>query len=314
MKDIDIVLPVYNEEQCLRRFHEALDKQLALLTDRYRFRILYVLDRCPDNSLGVLREIAARDLRVTVLRLSRRFGHQMSLVAGIDHCNGDAVIMMDCDLQHPPEVIPCLLEKFEEGYDVVHTLRRYDPASGLTKRSTSHLFYKLQNALSPVKIQEGAADFRLISKKVASVFQNSIREQNQFLRGLFHWVGFESAQVSFLSPARLAGHTKYRPLRLVAFSIAGITSFSKVPLRFATLLGFSISSLSVLYGIYLICVFFFAGHLPPGYTSLIVVTLFMGGLQLTVLGILGEYVGSIFDDVKSRPLYIVDEIIAGRRE
>lgn len=314
MKDVNIVLPVYNEEECLPAFHQTLNDQLALLTDRYRFHVLYVLDPSPDNSLGVLRQISAIDPKVTILRLSRRFGHQMSLVAGIDHCQGDAIIMMDCDLQHPPEVIPQLLQKFEEGYQVVHTLRLYSTGSGVAKRSSSSLFYRLQNLLSPVKIQPGAADFRLISKKVASVFQKSVREQNQFLRGLFHWVGFQSTEVSFVSPRRLAGRTKYRPLKLLAFSVIGITSFSKVPLRFATMLGFCISSLSVLYALYLIVLFFSAGHLPPGYTSLIVVILFIGGLQLTVLGILGEYIGSIFDEAKNRPLYIVDEIIPGNNQ
>lgn len=311
MKAIDIVLPVFNEEESLPAFHQALTNELRLLADRYRFQIIYVLDPCPDNSLGVLRNIAARDPNVTVLHLSRRFGHQMSIVAGIDHSHGCAVIMMDCDLQHPPSVIPQLLAMFEQGYEIVHTIREYDDETGFFKRWTSGQFYKLQNLLSPIAIENGAADFRLISRKVAIVFQQSIREQNQFLRGLFHWVGFNSTRISFVSPARAAGRTKYQLLRLLAFSVAGITSFSKVPLRFATLLGFSMSGLSVLYGIYLVLVYFFAGHLPPGYTSLIVVILFIGGLQLTVLGILGEYLGSIFDEVKHRPLYIVDETIKG---
>jgi glycosyltransferase involved in cell wall biosynthesis len=311
VKNIDIVLPVYNEEEGLAAFHAALDAQLKLLDQRYRFQIIYVLDRCRDNSLAVLREIAMANSNVKVIHLSRRFGHQMSLVAGIDHCRGDAVIMMDCDLQHPPEVLPRLLDGFDKGYEIVHAIRQYDSGTGFSKRWTSSLFYKIQNWLSPVTIEDGAADFRLISRKVASVFQNSIREQNQFLRGLFHWVGFNSTRILFVSPPRTAGRTKYRLLPLLAFSVAGITSFSKVPLRIATLLGFTISSLSVVYGIYLILLYFFAGHFPPGYTSLIVVILFIGGLQLTVLGILGEYLGSIFDEVKQRPLYVVDEVIEG---
>jgi glycosyltransferase involved in cell wall biosynthesis len=307
--NVDIVLPVYNEEDCLPAFHKSLNNQLRLLADQYRSQIIYVLDRSRDNSLGILRQIAACEPNVTVLHLSRRFGHQMSLVAGIDHCRGNVVIMMDCDLQHPPEVIPRLLEMFEEGYDIVHAIRQYDAGISIPKQWTSSMFYKLQNLLSPIAIEDGAADFRLISDRVASVFQNSIREQNQFLRGLFHWVGFNSTKVYFVSPPRAAGRTKYQLLRLLTFSVVGITSFSKVPLRIATLLGFSISSLSVLYGVYLIFLYLFAGHLPPGYTSLIVLVLFLGGLQLTVLGILGEYLGSIFDEVKHRPLYVVDEII-----
>ena len=177
------------------------------------------------------------------------------------------------------------------------------------KRWSSRLFYRLQNTLSPVEIREGTADFRLISRKVARVFQTSIREQSQFLRGLFTWVGFRSATVTFVSPARTAGRTKYDLMQLVAFSLTGILSFSKIPLRLATMLGFFISTLSLTYGVWLIGRFFVAGHMPPGYTSLIVMMLFLGGLQLTVLGILGEYMGSVFDEVKHRPLYIVDEVI-----
>jgi polyisoprenyl-phosphate glycosyltransferase len=219
------------------------------------------------------------------------------------------VILMDCDQQHPPGTIPALLEKFEEGYEVVNTLRKYDVRAGRLKRWTSALFYKVQNTLSPVELQEGGADFRLISRKVAAVFQNSIREQNQFLRGLFQWVGFSNTTVTFISNPRVAGTTKYNWKRLLTFALTGLLSFSKVPLRMASLLGFAISTLSLLYGIALILFYFLASHVPQGYTSLIVVVLFIGGLQLVVLGILGEYLGSIFDEVKRRPLYIIDEIV-----
>jgi dolichol-phosphate mannosyltransferase len=316
MKTIDIVLPVYNEAEGLDAFHAALTAVLSTLTDRYAFAICYVLDRSSDDSVGVLTRLARRDPSVTALHLARRFGHQMSLVAGIDQARGDAVIMMDCDLQHPPAVIRQLLERFEQGFDIVHAVREYDPRVGLFKRWSSRAFYQLQNALSPVAMQPGAADFRLISRKVARVFQTSVREQSQFLRGLFQWVGFRSTTVPFVSPPRHAGRTKYRLGRLIAFSLNGILSFSKVPLRIASLIGFLISTLSVAYGLWLIRLYFIAGYMPQGYTSLIVVILFMGGLQLTVLGILGEYLGSVFDEVKGRPLYVVDEIIRGdaRRE
>jgi dolichol-phosphate mannosyltransferase len=236
----------------------------------------------------------------------------MSLVAGMDQSQGDAVITMDCDLQHPPAVIPQLLEKFEGGYDIVHAIREYDQDTGALKRWSSRMFYRLQNTLSPVEMQSGAADFRLISRKVARLFQTSIRERSQFLRGLFQWVGFRTATVPFISAPRSRGSTKYDVKRLIAFSVTGILSFSKVPLRVATLFGFFISTLSVMYGVWLIGQFFVAGHMPPGYTSLIVMMMFLGGLQLMVLGVLGEYLGSVFDEVKQRPLYIVDEVI-GRR-
>jgi polyisoprenyl-phosphate glycosyltransferase len=306
---IDIILPVYDEEEGLPIFHEALSAVLAGLSERHAFRIIYVLDRCRDNSFAVLKEIAARDPRVSVLHLSRRFGHQMSLIAGLDHSDGDASILMDCDMQHPPDVIPKLLGKFEQGYDVVQAIRTYDSQIHPAKQWTSHIFYKIQNWLSPIDIPAGAADFRLISRKVRSVFQSSIREQNQFLRGLFQWVGFRQATVDFVSPQRVAGATKYGVLNLFTFSLTGITSFSKVPLRAAAVVGFAISALSVLYGLFAIAVYLIVGHLPPGYTSIIVAISFMGGLQLTVLGILGEYLAAVFDEVKRRPLYIIDEVI-----
>jgi glycosyltransferase involved in cell wall biosynthesis len=311
MKIVDVILPVYNEEDVLDAFHASLTGELSALADRYRFNICYVLDRSADASIDVLRRLARRDPAVTVLHLSRRFGHQMSLVAGIDHSRGDAVIMMDCDLQHPPVVVRQLLQKFEEGYEVVHAIREHDEGSRMFKRWSSRMFYRLQNALSPVEIRAGSADFRLISRRVAEIFQTSIREQNQFLRGLFQWVGFRTASVTFVSPPRTAGRTKYHVMQLIAFSLTGILSFSKVPLRVAALIGFAISTLSLTYGVWLIGRFFVAGHTPPGYTSLIVMMLFLGGLQLTVLGILGEYLGSVFDEVKRRPLYIVDEVIHG---
>jgi dolichol-phosphate mannosyltransferase len=311
MKTIGIVLPVYNEEEGLGAFHEALFAVLDGLAAQYRFEVIYVLDRSPDNSFLVLCKLAQQFPNVTVLHLSRRFGHQMSLVAGIDHSAGDAVIMMDCDLQHPPRVIPELLKKFEEGYDIVHTIREYDQRTGVFKKWTSRFFYRLQNALSPVQLQEGAADFRLISGKVARLFREAVREQNQFLRGLFQWAGFRSISITFVSPQRAAGRTKYDLLRLLTFSFAGITSFSKLPLRLASILGFAISALSALYGFWSIAQYFRRGDFPPGFASLIVLVLFMGGLQLTFLGILGEYLGSVFDEVKRRPLYIIDEVIHG---
>jgi dolichol-phosphate mannosyltransferase len=243
--------------------------------------------------------------------MSRRFGHQLSLLAGIDHAAGDAIIMMDCDLQHPPDLIPQLLEQYEAGFDIVQTIREYDRDIGSLKKLSSRFFYKLQNALSPLEIPEGAADFRLISKPVAQIFKTSIREQNQFLRGLFRWVGYNTSFVHFISPSRPTGKTKYDFKRLLVFSISGITSFSKMPLRIGSVLGLVISLMSLIYGVVTIINYFLSGAFPRGYATLIVAMLFIGGLQLSVLGIIGEYVGSIFDEVKHRPLYIIQEILKG---
>ena len=313
MKTIDVAVPVYNEADGIEQFHRVLTAELGRLADRYRFQIIYVLDRSTDGTLEILRRLAASCPEMRVVHLSRRFGHQMSLVAGIDHSAGDALIMMDADLQHPPAVIAELLARFEDGFDVVQTVRRYSGGTSWFKRQTSRLFYAMQNALSPVEIKDGMADFRLISQRVVRVFQTNVREQHQFLRGLFQWVGFQRCEVPFVSADRAAGATKYHLRRLIIFSIAGIISFSKVPLRFATLTGFAISVLGALYAAWLLFEYIRHGGFPAGYASLIIVTLILGGLQLMFLGVLGEYLGSIFDEVKRRPLYVVDEVIEGRR-
>ena len=313
MKTIDIAVPVFNEADGIEQFHRVLLAELDRLADRYRFHIIYVLDRSTDGTLDILRRLADGYVGMRVVHLSRRFGHQMSLVAAIDQSSGNALIMMDSDLQHPPAVIPELLARFEQGFDVVQTVRRYSGDTSWFKRQPSRLFYALQNALSPLEIKDGMADFRLISQRVVRVFQTNVREQHQFLRGLFQWVGFNRCEVPFVSAERAAGKTKYRLRRLIAFSVAGIISFSKVPLRFATITGFSISVLGALYTAWLLVQYVRVGGFPAGYASLIMVTLLLGGLQLMFLGVLGEYLGSIFDEVKRRPLYVVDEVIEGRR-
>lgn len=314
MKTIDIAVPVYNEADGIAQFHGVLMAELRRLADRYRFQVIYVLDRSSDGTLEILRGLAEGCPEMRVVHLSRRFGHQMSLVAGIDHSTGDALIMMDSDLQHPPAVIPELLARFEEGFDVVQTVRRYGGQTSWFKRQTSSFFYAMQNALSPVAIKDGMADFRLISRRVVQVFQTNVREQHQFLRGLIQWVGFKRCDVPFVSADRAAGRTKYHLRQLILFSVAGMISFSKVPLRFATFAGFSISLLGALYAAWLLFKYVTLGGFPAGYASLIIVTLLLGGLQLMFLGVLGEYLGSIFDEVKGRPLYIVEEVIEGRRQ
>lgn len=311
MKSIDIVLPVYNEESGISAFHRELLTVVNQLADRYAFRITYVLDRCTDRTFEILRDLAATCPIMDVVQLSSRFGHQMSLIAGLDRSSGDALIMMDADLQHPPSLIPILLAKFEEGYDVVQTVRKYSRQTGWSKRRASGLFYALQNALSPVEIKDGMADFRLLSRRVVRVFQTDVREQNQFLRGLFQWVGFRRTEVEFTSGERASGVTKYQLLRLLTFSANGIVSFSKVPLRVATLVGFATTAAGILYAAWLLTIYAAEGGFPRGYPSLILVVLVLGGLQLVFLGVIGEYIGAIFDEVKRRPLYVIDEVVEG---
>lgn len=307
MKKINIILPVYNEVEVIADFDHELFKVLDGLRDQYTFEVIYVLDKCADGTLDVLRSIAERRSEVRVLALSRRFGHQLSLVAGMDACDGDAVIMMDSDLEHPPALIPALLAKFEEGVDIVQTRRTYHEDIPAFKKFASRSFYRLLSRISSVPVSEDAADFRLISRKVLVVFQTKIREQRQFLRGLFPWVGFNTATVEFVSQRRAKGRSKYTLQRLMAFAVVGIVSFSKAPLQLSIFLGLAMSALAILHGLVMTVLFFFTSRPPAGWTTLVALVSFLGGLQLIVLGIIGEYIGAIFDEVKNRPLYIVEE-------
>jgi polyisoprenyl-phosphate glycosyltransferase len=312
-KCIDIILPVYKEEAVIERFNKTLFESIGPLMTSYEFKVIYVVDRSPDRTFEILRELATRHSNITVLHMARRFGHQVSLAAGIHRSTGDAAIMMDCDLQHPPSLIPELLDYFERGFEIVHTVRSYDDDVPLLKRATSRVFYALQNALSPVAMRDGVADFRLISGRVAKTFRQHLNEHDPFLRGLFQWLGYTAAWVPFKSPVRPAGKTHYSLSRLVLFSIDGILSFSKIPLRIATFGGLCMSVAAALYGLYLLYVYFRVGSLPAGYPSLMLMVLILGGLQLCVLGVIGEYLGRIFDEVKNRPLYVIDEIVEGKQ-
>lgn len=307
MKKINIIAPVYNEAEVIANFHSELFKVIDLLQNRYQFEVVYVLDKSTDDSLTILKKICENAKHTRLIALSKRFGHQMSLVAGMDKCDGDAVIMMDSDLEHPPEVILHLLGEFEKGYDIVNTKRTYGGETSFLKKFLSGLFYRMVSAISYVKINEGFADFRLISNKVLKVFQGHIREQNQFLRFLFPWVGFDQVSVEFVSDKRKAGKSKYNYWRLINFAIIGAISFSKTPLRISVIAGLILSVLSIIYGIYSLLQYIFGSTIPQGWTSLIILISFIGGFQLIALGIIGEYIGSIFDEAKKRPLYIIEE-------
>ena len=211
----------------IQTFYNELKKELAMLAN-YDFEIIFVLDKSKDNTEEILNKIAMLDKQCTVMVLSRRFGHQLSLVAGINYANSDAAIMMDSDLQHPPSVIKLLLAKYEEGFDIVHTVRKDNDDIGYFKKKTSGMFYRWLNKISPVKIVEGASDFRLISRPVIHLFKTQIKEQNLFLRGLFHWVGYRQAHIEFKADNRGGGTSKYNLFKLISFAVDGVTSFSKL--------------------------------------------------------------------------------------
>jgi glycosyltransferase involved in cell wall biosynthesis len=309
MKSLSIIIPILNEEQIIERFYDELKKVVSKSLANYHVTMLFVVDRCTDRTMEILERIAAQDRQVQVLGLSARFGHQMALLAGIDHSDSDVLIMMDGDLQHPPELIPALLAKYEEGFDIVHTIRISPPGWHRFRRFASNLFYHVVNQLSEIPIHKNAADFRLISARVANIFKYQIRERNQFLRGLFVWVGFESTWVPFQSREREAGTTKYGVVRLFQFAGHGLVSFSKRPLQVAIVLGmvFSLLGLVLAFGTFLQYLVY--SSLPSGWTTLAILIPFFSGLQLLFMGILGEYVGAIFDEVKGRPHYIVQKKI-----
>lgn len=311
MKTLDVICPVFNEATVIGDFHRALREQLDALQDRYRSRIIFVVDRSTDGTEDVIQRLCESDTTLIAVFLSARFGHQMSLVAGMDHSTADWCVMMDCDLEHPPSVIPAMLEKGEQGFDVVYTVRQYAAEVSWLKRITSSLYYRLINRMTDLTVQDGAADFRLISSKVRDVFKLSLREQNQFLRGLISWIGFRSTYVAFRSHTRRAGESKYRLSKLLAFAAVGIISFSRKPLRLAIYASLATAALALLTLLYHLYAWVRYANLPQGWPTLALLISMIGSVQLLVLGIIGEYLGFIFEEVKRRPLYVVDRTING---
>lgn len=307
---LTVLTPVFNEEQVIGHFHARTSGVLDRL-DGVAATIVYVVDRCTDNTLEVLRGIVRNDPRARVIALSSRFGHQMSLLAGIEHSlDADAIVMMDSDLQHPPELIPELLEKHRQGHDVVYTIRRDTEDASFLRKKAGNLFYYALGKISQVPINPNAADFRLISRRVAETLSTGFRERNMFLRGLFSWIGFNQIGVEYIAEKRFAGHSKYSLSRMMKLAMAGILSFSTKPLQVSIFVGASFAFLAFLLIVFSIAKYFVAQSIPNGFTTLVVLLLLFSGIQLIVLGIMGAYVGGIYEEVKGRPRYIVQEVIS----
>lgn len=307
MRTLTVVSPVFNEERVILAFHEELRRALDGLPG-WKSSVLYVVDRGSDRSLELLRALAAADPGVSVLALSSRFGQQAALLAGLDHSDADAVVMLDSDLQHPPSVIPELVARHEQGFDVVYTVRENDASLPLVKRLSARVFYGLVNAISDTPIRQGAADFRLLARPVVEVFQKQVRERTLFLRGLVNWVGFRASAVRFKAGARRAGETKYPFGRMVRFGLAGVVSFSRAPLRAAGLVGLVVLALG-LAALALALVRSVSGQ-PIGDRALVLAAIgVVGGAQLVFTGVLGEYLGAVLDEVRARPHYVVEERI-----
>ena len=301
---LTVVIAARNEADALPLLHPRLQAVLAGLD--VDARVLYVDDGSDDDTWPLLQAIAGHDPRVGLLRLSRNFGKELALTAGLDHVDTDAAIVMDADGQDPPELLPAFVAKWREGFDVVYGRRSVRAGDGWFKRVSAAGFYRLMNRLSDTAIPEDAGDFRLLSRRVLDALGQA-RERQRFMKGLFAWVGFRQCEISYERQPRLAGKSKFSPWRLWNFALDGVTSFSTLPLRVATYLGVVTAGAAFAYGVWVIAKTLLWGDPVRGWPSLMVVVLFMGGIQLMALGIIGEYLGRLYVEAKQRPLYLVSD-------
>jgi polyisoprenyl-phosphate glycosyltransferase len=298
---LSVVAPMFDEEATAEAFYERTIAALQGIP----FELVLVDDGSRDGTGEILDRLAAADPRVRVVFLSRNFGHQTAITAGLDHALGDAVVMIDADLQDPPEVIPKLIEQWRAGADVVYAVRSTRAGETRFKLVTARWFYRLMNRLSPIELQEDSGDFRLMSRRALDALL-AMRERSRYLRGMTVWVGFTQAAVPYERDARHAGETKYTLRRMLRFSLDAVASLSNVPLQIATVLGFLCAFVAFL-AIPVVVVLKIAGSYLPGFSTITIVVLLLGGLNLIAVGIIGEYVGRIYDEVKRRPLYLVRE-------
>lgn len=300
---ISVIIPAYNEEGNIAVITRSLE---AVLEKEGDFQIIFIDDGSEDNTLLEIKKTAKEKSFVRYISFSRNFGHQKALKAGLDHAVGDCVISMDADMQHPPEMIPKLLERWREGYDVVYTIRRDTEHTGFIKKITSRGFYKVINRLSDIIIPFGAADFRLLSRNVVDELKR-FEETWIFLRGIISWLGFKQTSLEYRARQRYAGESKYSINKMIAFAIQGVTSFSILPLRLAMIIGVAMSFGAFVYGIYALYIKLFTEFVVLGWTSVLISILFLGGIQLICLGVIGEYLGKLFIESKRRPIYIIKE-------
>lgn len=301
--ELTIVVPVKDEEETVGPFVERVGAILSALLPTHAAEMLFVDDGSTDGTLAAIERARAADPRVSALSLSRNFGKEAALSAGLDHARGRAVVPLDVDLQDPPELIGAMLERWRTGWDVVYGVRRRGTDSR-AKRWTAHWFYQVHNAMTRAKIPEHAGDFRLLDRAVVDVIRN-LPERNRFMKGLFNWAGFAQTAVEYDRVRRVAGTTKFRPWQLWSLAVDGITSATTLPLRIWSYVGGVLAFASLLYAAFVVVRTLIGGADVPGYASLLVAILFLGGVQLLSLGILGEYVGRIFTEVKGRPVYVV---------
>ncbi|GAA5784595.1 glycosyl transferase family 2 [Chitiniphilus shinanonensis] len=299
---LSVVVPAYNEEAVLAAFHQRLTAVFDALAD-YRSEVIYVNDGSRDATQRIIDELCAGDERAASVDLSRNFGKEIAMTAGLDHARGDWIVMIDADLQDPPELIPAMLAKAAEGFDTVFARRTHRDGESALKKATAAAFYRVMDQLSgKVKIPRDTGDFRLMSRRAVDALLE-LREQHRFMKGLFAWVGFPSVALDYRRDPRAAGDTKFNYWKLWNFALEGITSFTIGPLKIATYMGLITAALAFLDGLWIIGKTLFLGEVVRGYPTLMVTMLFLGGVQLFFIGVIGEYLGRIFDETKGRPLY-----------
>ena len=310
MKTISILIPAYNEEPVLDKLFHRL-ANLANDNKAYNFEFLFVNDGSKDKTLDLIKDYADADSRVSYINLSRNFGKEIGMIAGLDHATGDATVIIDADLQDPPELIPEMIKLWEDGYDDVYAKRQSREGETWFKKFTSRMYYKTLQSVTHIPIQEDTGDFRLLDRRVVEALKQ-FRESQRNTKAMFSWVGFQKKEILYDRDPRAAGETKWNYIKLVELAIDGITSFTTAPLRISTYAGIAVSFLAFIYLIYLVIRTIFLGVDLAGYPSMMAVILFLGGVQLLSLGIIGEYVGRIFNETKQRPLYLVEEYHNGK--
>jgi len=312
MKKITLLIPAYNEAPVLGKLYERLTKLADTVSD-YQFEFLFVNDGSRDRTLEIIASYAESDQRVSYVNLSRNFGKEIAMIAGIDHVNSDALVIIDADLQDPPELIPDMIKLWEKGYDDVYARRSSRLGESWFKKFTSSLFYKLLQKSTNIPIQRDTGDFRLLDRRCVDAL-SKIRESQRYTKGFFSWIGYKKKEITYVRDPRAAGETKWNYFKLINLAVDGIVSFTTAPLRISTAFGLIISLLAFLYILVIIVRVMIYGVDVSGYPSLMAVVLFLGGVQLLSLGIIGEYIGRIFNESKQRPLYFVEQYHNGHKK
>lgn len=306
MKIVTILVPCFNEENSLGLLYDRLRSIKEKISNQYKCKILLINDGSKDNTLLRMRELHQKDSSVSYISLSRNFGKENAMLAGLDYADGDAVILMDADLQDPPELIPQMLEEWEKGYDDVYARRRTRAGETWFKKASAHWYYRILQKFADIDIPADVGDFRLLDRQAVDALC-SLRERQRYTKGLFSWIGYNKKELLFDRDPRAVGNSKMNFFKLFGLAVDGITSFSVAPLRLASILGLVISTIAFFYLLFVIVKTLLYGDPVAGYPSMISIILFMGGIQLIVLGIIGEYVGRIFNEAKGRPDYLVSE-------